>query len=183
MGNAYVFLAEGFEEIEALTVVDLLRRAGINTVTVSVTNDNMVTGSHSIPVLADTVFSDADLTDGVITILPGGMPGAVNLKEHKGLAELLKKRAEIGLPIAAICASPAVVLGPLGILKDKEATCYPGMEDTLFCKEIIKDQKTVISGNVITSRGPSTAMDLALNIIEILSGKEKREQIAKGLLL
>ncbi|MBQ9827698.1 MAG: DJ-1/PfpI family protein [Lachnospiraceae bacterium] len=181
MKKAYVFLAEGFEEVEALTCVDILRRAGVNAVTVSVSGDNEVTGSHRIPVVADCMF--ADITDDAdLLVLPGGMPGATNLRAHEGLCELLLKQEAEGRIVSAICASPAIVLGPLGLLKDREATCYPGMEGTLFCRETVKDKNVVVCNNVVTSRGPATAMDFALALTEALCGKEVKDKIAAGLL-
>ena len=181
MKKAYVFLAEGFEEVEALTCVDILRRAGVNAVTVSVSGDNEVTGSHRIPVVADCMF--ADITDDAdLLVLPGGMPGATNLRAHEGLCALLLKQEAEGRIVSAICASPAIVLGPLGLLKDREATCYPGMEGTLDCAKVVKDADVVISKNVVTSRGPATAMDFAIVLAELLCGADTSEKIAKGLL-
>ena len=182
MKKAYIFLAEGFEEVEALTAVDILRRAGVNAVTVSISGDNEVTGSHRIPVVADCVFGDIKNDEADLLVLPGGMPGATNLRAHKGLCSLLKKQAEDGKLVSAICASPAVVLGPVGLLKGHAATCYPGMEGTLDCDETVTDRPVVVSGNVVTSRGPATAMDFALSLTELLCGTEVKEKIAAGLL-
>ena len=128
MNRNYLFLAQGFEEIEALTVVDVLRRAGMDIKTVSVSSSEHVSGAHGIEVTADLLFDDSDYTDAEFLILPGGMPGSTNLYECEKLQQLLTSHASRGGKIAAICAAPAVVLAPLGLLKDKEATCYPGFD-------------------------------------------------------
>ena len=126
MKSSYLFLAPGFEEVEALTPVDVMRRAGIDVKTVSVTASRDVEGAHGVTVKADMTFDEADFSDCDWLVLPGGMPGATNLYECKPLCSLLLKHNAEGGHIAAICASPAVVLGGLGLLDGKEATCYPG---------------------------------------------------------
>ena len=130
MSRVYVFLADGFEEIEGLTVVDILRRAGVDTTTVSIMERRNVMGSHKIPVTADACFDEVDFSEGELLVLPGGMPGSKYLAEHKALGALLKDYAEHGRKVAAICAAPGV-LGGLGILKGKKAVCYPGFEEQL----------------------------------------------------
>ena len=127
MGTIYVFFADGFEEIEAITPVDVLRRAGLNVETVSVTDEEVVTGAHNIPVICDSCFQDCDFSDADLLLLPGGMPGAATLSEHEGLNRLLPGHVKEGKPVAAICAAP-MVLGKLGLLKGKRVTCYPGFE-------------------------------------------------------
>ena len=180
MSNVKVFLAEGFEEIEALSVVDFLRRADIEVDMVSILDELTVTGAHGIKVTADTTFnkmtSDADML-----VLPGGMPGTIYLKEHVGLKELLIKHNSEGKRIAAICAAPTV-LGSHGILKGHKAVCYPGMEDGLCC-EYAGEVKVVTDGNITTSKGPGTAIWFALELIELLKGKEVSEKIRKSLVL
>lgn len=134
MKKVVVFLADGFEEVEGLTVVDLLRRAGAVVETVSVMEKLQIDGAHGIQVEADELFEKAFFDDAELLVLPGGMPGTLHLKEHKGLADLLCKFNEKGKRIAAICAAPTV-FGALGLLKEKAACCYPGMEEQLNCKE------------------------------------------------
>ena len=128
MKKNYVFLADGFEEVEALTSVDVMRRAGMDVVTVSINEGLEVTGAHGVTVLADSLFEDQDYSDAEWLVLPGGVPGAPNLAAHEDLCTLLKAHDEQGGHIGAICASPAVVLAPLGILSQRHAVCYPGME-------------------------------------------------------
>ena len=128
MSRVYVFLADGFEEIEGLTVVDILRRAGVDTTMVSIMERRNVMGSHKIPVMADACFGEVDFSEGELLVLPGGMPGTNYLRDHEGLAELLKKQYEAGKWVAAICAAPSV-FGGLGFLKDRKATSYPGCLD------------------------------------------------------
>ena len=176
----YVHLADGFEEIEALTVVDLLRRAGIETETVSIMKRLPVKGSHGIKVIADLLFEDAVYSSCEIIVLPGGMPGAENLYEHEGLREKIYSFYNQEKWIAAICAAP-LVLGRAGILKGKKAASYPGFEKELDGAEIVTDP-VVSDQKIITSRGPATAMPFALKIIEELKGKEAADEIAKGLL-
>ena len=150
MSKVYVFLAEGFEEIEGLTVVDLLRRAGVETEMVSVMDGKQIKGSHGIKVTADSMFDDADFSDADILVLPGGMPGTLNLGNHTGLCEILKKHYEAGKMVAAICAAPSV-FGELGFLKGRIATCYPGFESKLE-GAIVCATKVAVDENVITSQ-------------------------------
>ena len=177
----YVHLADGFEEIEALTTVDLLRRAGIGTETVSVTGHLPVTGAHGVKVIADILFEDAVYSACEFIVLPGGMPGASNLDAHEGLREKILSFHNQGKPIAAICAAP-LVLGHAGVLAGKRATCYPGFEKELDGAELSEDP-VVRDGGIITSRGPATAMDFALTVIEELRGKDAADKIAADLLL
>ena len=151
MVKVYLFLANGFEEIEGLTVVDLLRRANIEIVMVSITGDLYVTGSHQITTKADVLFEKADYSDADMLVLPGGMPGTKYLSEHRGLDELLKQFFGKGKKLSAICAAPSV-LGAKGILKGKHATCYPGFEEALD-GAIVTNEAVVIDENIITSKG------------------------------
>jgi 4-methyl-5(b-hydroxyethyl)-thiazole monophosphate biosynthesis len=162
----YVMLADGFEEIEALTVVDVLRRVNIKTHTVSIGRDRAVTGAHNIPVAADLLISEADLEAADMIVLPGGMPGATNLYNNTILEKAINSMVLRRKWIAAICAAP-FILGKRGYLKGKEAICYPGFEKDLI-GAIIKDEKVVISDNFITSKGPGTALDFALAIVSVL---------------
>lgn len=176
----YLFLANGFEEIEALTVVDLLRRADLQIKTVSIMEDRLVYGAHGIGVEADILFDQGDYDRGAMLVLPGGMPGTTNLCNHRALNEELKKFYQAGKPVAAICAAP-MVLAKAGILKDHKATIYTGMEAELLEAEH-GEGNVVVSGNVITSKGPGTAMDFALAIIEYLKGRDAAAAIAGELL-
>lgn len=180
MKKTYLFLAEGFEEVEALTVVDLLRRAEIVCTTVSVTGECKVTGSHGITVFADRLFEDGTLSDADMLILPGGFPGYKNLAEHTGLKDLLFSYNKKEKFIAAICGAPSV-LGAYGLLEGRMATCYPGMEAQLLGATCIK-KKVVVDGHMITSRGVGTALDFAAAIIEKLAGLNKGCEIAESVL-
>ena len=178
----YVFLAEGFEEIEALTPVDYLRRAGIEVTTVSVTavNGRTVTGSHGIPVTADAALEELVIEDAPEALfLPGGMPGTKNLGASRKLCGLLTDRFEKGSLIAAICAAPSV-LGDLGILKGKKATCFPGFEDRLTGAEV--GGRAVLDGNVLTGCSAGAAEEFTLKFIEALRGKEAAEKIAAAVI-
>ncbi|MBN2484843.1 MAG: DJ-1/PfpI family protein [Bacteroidales bacterium] len=181
MKKAFVHFAEGFEEIEALTIVNVLRRAEIPTEMVSVTGVRQVAGAHGIKITTDVVFDDVDYTDSAIVILPGGMPGSKNLQEHKGLAEVLIAKAGNNEPLAAICAAP-MVLGGLGILKGKEAVCYPGFEQQLTGAKI-QAGSTTKAGNIITGRGPGAALNFSLEIVALLKGKQLADTLAKGMLV
>jgi len=171
----YVMLADGFEEIEALTVVDVLRRAGIEVNTVSVTGSKTVTGSHNIPVVSDILINDADLENAEMVVLPGGMPGTNNLYSSRELERAISHRVENNKWIAAICAAP-IILGRRGYLKGLEAVCYPGFESEL-AGAVIKNEKVVISNKIITSKGPGTALDFSFAIVSVL----KDEALAQKL--
>ncbi len=176
MSKVNVFFATGYEEVEALTVVDILRRAGIDTDMVSVTGDIVVTGSHNISVKMDKLFDEAEKNADMI-VLPGGIPGTPNLKAHSGLKQMIEEFCGAGKYIAAICAAPTV-FGGMGLLKDRHATCYPGMEDELCCAEALEDA-VVIDGNIITSRGLGTAIDFALALVGVLKDDETAEALAE----
>ncbi len=178
MPKALIILAEGFEEIEAVTPIDLLRRANIN-VTVAGLSSLQVQGARGrIKIIADTTLDKiSDIFD--IIILPGGMPGAENLSKSDKLKTILLNMHKTNKLIAAICAAPAVVLAPLGILNNKKATCFPGMENLFSPTTIFKEEAVVIDGNIITSRGAGTAFEFSLALIEILAGKQTRDQIAQ----
>lgn len=180
MSRVYVFLADGFEEIEGLTVVDILRRAGVGTTTVSIMRSRNVMGSHQIPVTADACFEEVDFSDGELLVLPGGMPGSKYLAEHEALGTLLKDYVENGKKVAAICAAPGV-LGGLGILQGKKAVCYPGVEEKLTGAEVLFDE-VVQDGNVTTSRGMGTAIPFALHLVSQLVSPEKAEELKKGII-
>ncbi len=181
MKKVALFLANGFEEIEALGTTDILRRAQIDVVTVSITNDKTVKGAHNIKVEADNTFSNIDFTDFDMLILPGGMPGAKNLNEHIELKNLLTEFNSKQKFIAAICAAP-MVLGGLGLLKNKRATCYPGFEPELI-GATITGENVVVDENIITGKGPGLVFDFGLRIVEQLLGLQVRREVQNGLLL
>lgn len=176
----YIFLAEGFEMIEALTVVDMLRRAGMEIHTVSISGTEMVTSSHNVAVKADMLFEDVDFAGADMLILPGGMPGTKHLGAHKALTEQLVHFHQEGRKLAAICAAPSV-LGELGILKGKRATCYPGFEDKLAGAEFVK-APAVVDGNIITGRGMGAAIDFASAIITDAMGQDRAKEIQAGIM-
>lgn len=180
MAKICVFTADGFEEIEGLTVVDLLRRAGAEVLMVSVKEGLTVKGAHNIELKADALFDEVCYEDVDILVLPGGMPGTLNLRNHEKLCGLLKEFAAKDKKIAAICAAP-MILGELGLLKGKKATCYPGFEDKLTEAELCTDRE-VRDGNITTSRGLGTAIPFALELISQLYGKEKAEEIKKSVI-
>ena len=179
MSKAYIFLADGFEEIEGLTVVDLLRRAGVEISMVSVMGRKSIAGSHKIMIEADQLFEESDFSDGEMFVLPGGMPGTLHLGAHKGLTELLKKADQEKKGIAAICAAPSV-LGDLGLLNGKKAVCYPGFEERLT-GAVVSNDPVVTDGHITTSRGMGTAIDFALELITRLCGPEKADELARGI--
>lgn len=167
----YLFLDNGFEEIEAITVVDLLRRADICLTTVSLTGKDLVLGAHNVGVEADCLFDNVDFSDAEMLILPGGQ---TQLGKHSGLCELLRQHNESNKMIAAICAAPAV-LGQLGILAGKQATCYPGFEAALG--ESYIGGLVVESKNIITAKGPGLASDFAFCLIEHIKGSDVADRV------
>lgn len=175
-----VFVADGLEEIEGLTVVDLLFRAGIPADTVSITADHAVTSSHEVHVVCDRSIFDEGFSfdDYDMLVLPGGMPGTLNLRASEPLCGALKRFAAEGRQVAAICAAPTV-LAELGILEGRRATCFPGMEDALVEHgATLATGSVVVDGNVMTSRGMGTAIDFGLKIVEHYLGQERAEALA-----
>ena len=179
MAKVYEFLANGFEDIEALAPVDILRRGGADIKTVSVTGSEFAESSHGVTLKADLRFEDADLRDADMLLLPGGMPGAQNLLEHRGVREALTAQCEAGKRIGAICAAP-MVLGNLGILKGKRATCYPGFEQYLEGAEYTHELVTV-DGNFITGEGPAAVLPYAYRILSFLKGEETARQVEEDM--
>ncbi|MCL2805988.1 MAG: DJ-1/PfpI family protein [Treponema sp.] len=181
MKKVIVLLADGFEDVEAVTPVDYLRRAGIEVVTASISGSLVVTSRWGgIRITADSILKEVLTENWDAVILPGGMPGAANLASSKETNVLLQKMSAAGKLICAICASPAVVLTPLGLLAGKNFTCYPGLEVT---DGNWLNEKTVIDGNIITSQGAGTAGHFAIAIIETLLDKPTAQKIAKTVLL
>jgi len=174
--KAVILLATGFEEIEAVSVIDILRRAGIEIIIAGADGIN-VTGSHGITVAADKRLSGLkpDYFDAVI--VPGGMPGALHLHNSGEVNEFIKAANSGGALIAGICAAPAVVLAPLGILDKKTATCYPGDQVDFGKTTRYKNKAVVIDGNIITSQGPGTAIEFGLAIVEKIIGKETAKKV------
>lgn len=183
MRESFVFLAEGFEEIEAISVIDILRRAGMPVRTVSITSALQVTGAHGISVTADTLYDNTLFSDPEWIIFPGGMPGATNLYEFAPIHGVIKNQMESPSGrIAAICASPGVVLGQLGALKGERFTCYPGFEE--MAKGGIHEQgRVVVSGKFVTANGPSSASLWALAIVGETIGAIEAEKVASGMLI
>lgn len=173
-----LFLADGFEEIEALTPVDVLRRAGIEVKTYSINGDLCVCGTHNIMVDADDVIENVEYDKIDAVILPGGMPGADNLENCEDVGEILQYAFQNGKLMCAICAAPKV-LGKLGYLQGKRATCFPGFEEYLNGANAT-GERVEVDGNVITSKGMGTAMDFSLAILEYLKGKEVADKMANS---
>ena len=182
MSKLLVMLAKGFEEVEALTVVDYLRRSGLEVVMVSITDDKLIQGSHGIKVMADLTMDELrDVSNYRGIIIPGGMGGAAALRDNSTVIELVQEFFKQNKLIAAICAGP-IVLGKAGILSNKSATCYPGFGSQLGAGKL-KEDIVVKDGNIITSRGPATTVYFALKIIEHLQGEDRKREIKKAILL
>ncbi|MDR1781125.1 MAG: DJ-1/PfpI family protein [Tannerella sp.] len=182
MKKAYLFLATGFEETEAVGTIDVLRRGGIDVVTVSITGETLVEGAHRITIEADTVlFEAAPFADADALILPGGGPGSRMLDSNATLKNLLDDYYSQGKLVAAICAAP-LVFGGMGLLKGKRATCYPGIEPELT-GAVITGEAATTDGNIITGKGPGLVFDFALAVLEYLCGKETALSVASDLLL
>lgn len=181
MKKAIVLLAKGFEEVEALTVVDVLRRGGVHCITCSITEEEEVLGSHSIHVKANNLLDKTDVDKYDAVVIPGGMPGSANLRDSEEVIKLVKKFNNENKLIAAICAGP-IVLAKAGIVNGKKITSYPGFEKELgevtYCEEIV-----IQDGNIITSRGPATSMYFAFKILENLADKETVENLKEAMLV
>ena len=181
MNSVVIFLVDGFEEIEALTVVDVLRRGGVDISTVSITGSLKVIGAHNIEVKADRAFNAHEDSLADMLILPGGGVGTDNLKAHQGVNALCESFIKADKYVAAICAAPSV-LGVKGLLKGVTAVCYPGFEPQLEGAEI-GTNKVEVDGKIITSKGPGTAMDFALTLLAVIKGKEVADNVKAGMLL
>ena len=175
-----VFLANGFEEVEAITPVDIMRRAGLDVRTVSIYDSPMVTGAHKVPIQADMVFCQVDFSQVDLIVLPGGLPGSTNLDACKPLCQAIKKHTEEGKPVAAICAAP-LVLGHLGLLVGRKATCYPGVEPELTgatCTGAMVE----VDGNIITGKGPAAAFEFGFTLVEQFKSPEATLLLRDGML-
>ena len=181
MKKIAVFLANGFEEIEAISIIDVLRRASFDVTTVSINSSAQVTGSHNITILTDNIFESMEFDSFDMLVLPGGMPGAKNLNEHDGLKKLILQFNESEKYLGAICAAP-MVFGQLGILKNKNATCFPGFENYLNDAKVTGASKEV-AGNIVTGKGAGVAIEFALQIVEILKDKKSAEELAKRMVV
>ncbi len=167
----YVFLAEGFEEVEALAPVDLLRRSGIDVKTVGI-NSNIIRGSHAIPVITDLDINEIEPDKSIeMIVLPGGMPGTLNLEANKKVLSFIDYCCENDIYISAICAAPSI-LGHKGILKGKKATCFPGFEKELDGATVLPDL-VVNDGKITTAKGAGAAVKFGLKLVSLLAGKEK----------
>lgn len=176
----YVFLATGCEEVEALAPVDVMRRAGVECKTVSITGDRTVVSSHNIPIVADNVIAEIDFGKADMIVLPGGLPGATNLDACEPLREGIMNLYNGGRWLAAICAAP-LVYGHLGILDGRKATCYPGFEKEL--KGATYTGKPVeVDGQFITGFGPAAAFELGYTILEALGYKDKADALREGMM-
>jgi len=179
MAKAVVLLADGFEEVEAVTSIDFLARAGIE-VTVAGVTGMTVTGAHGLAVRADRHISRCKGPFDAV-VVPGGMPGAKNIAESKGAVALIRSVKDSGGLVAAICAAPAVVLAPNGFLDGKRATCYPGYEKE-FKNSSFSEERVVVDGKVVTSRGPGTAAEFAIKVIELVAGAAAAGEIRSATL-
>lgn len=180
MAKILIPLAEGFEEIEAVTNIDVLRRAGLDVITAGIGSKN-IEGDHGIKVEADTVISEIDTADLDAVVLPGGMPGAANLRDSNELRNIIKKLNEENKLCAAVCAAP-IVLEAAGILDGKKATSYPGFDkDMPSCN--YQEDRVVIDGNLITGRGAGVAVEFAMTLVEYLLDKETKEELQKSMLV
>ena len=179
--RALVPIADGSEEIEAVCIIDILRRAGMEVVVASV-DDLQITASRGVKLMADAFITECTEETFDLIALPGGIPGAEHLRDSTELVGMLKKQKQAGRLYAAICASPAVVFQPHGLLAGKKATCHPGRINSLENKEAV-DSRVVVDGNCITSQGPGTAMEFALKLVELLLGREKMEEVEGPLVM
>ena len=177
----YIHLATGFEEIEAVTIGDILRRGNVPVQYISLTGSQLVSGSHGIALQAELTWESADYENCSMIALPGGMPGTRHLAEHQGLLERIREFHSQGKWVTALCAAP-LVLAEAGILKGKKATIYPGMEEELG-DALVREERVVRDGHIITSRGPGTAMEFALALLEAMADPETSQRVRSGLVM
>lgn len=175
----YVFLANGFEECEALAPIDILRRAGLEVMTVGV-NDKTAYGSHNIPVVCDITIDEATFDDLEAIILPGGMPGTINLENNQTVQDFIDYSNQNGLLIGAICAAPSI-LGHKGLLNDKKATCYPGFEKELI-GAAVSSRQVVRDENIITAKGAGAAFEFGFELLSYLEDEDEAEKLKKQMM-
>ena len=180
MAKVYEFLATGFEDIEALTTVDVLRRAGHEVVTLSISDEREVVSAHGVTILADGLLADADLSDADLLLLPGGMPGSSNLNESAEVHQALEAHAARRGYIGAICAAPMVLVSA-GLLDGRRATCYPGFENYFPAMSIYTGEVVCHDGNIITANGPAAALPYAYTLLARLTNDETAQAIAEGM--
>ena len=174
MDKVFIFLTTGFEEIEALATIDILRRGGVNIQSVSLTGEKTVTGGRQISVIADCLFEEVNFADAIMLILPGG-PGTAKMNEHEGLKQMIRSFAGEGKLLAAICAAP-MIFGGLGLLQNKKATCYPGYEKYLTGAHT-SEAPVIVDGNITTGRAAGYTFDFALELLSQLKGNEAARKI------
>ena len=176
----YVFLATGFEDIEAIAPVDIMRRAGLEVQTVSITGESVVTSAHGVGIASDILLSDVDFSGAEMLVLPGGLPGSTNLDACQPLTSAIKRHFEAGRAIAAICAAP-LVFGHLGLLQGRRATCYPGVEGELkgatYTAAIVEQD-----GNIITGKGPAAAFEFGYTIVDFFLGEGASMPLRQGMI-
>jgi len=176
----YVFLATGFEDIEAIAPVDIMRRAGLEVQTVSITGESVVTSAHGVGITSDILLSDVDFAGAEMLVLPGGLPGSTNLDACQPLTSAIKRHFEAGGAIAAICAAP-LVFGHLGLLQGRRATCYPGVEGELkgatYTAAIVEQD-----GNIITGKGPAAAFEFGYTIVDFFLGEGASMPLRQGMI-
>lgn len=175
-------IADGTEELEAVAIIDVLRRAGTNVNVASVSGNKQITASRGMVIVADNLIQDSLNQDYDLVVLPGGIPGAENLRDSFELKGLLKRQYEKNLLYGAICASPAVVLEHHGLLENRRATCHPAFAPQLTNQDKISSP-VLVDGNCVTSQGAGTAIDFALTLVELLFDRNKRQEVASGMVL
>ena len=180
--NALVILADGCEETEAVTIVDVLRRGGIDVTTASLSGDTRVVGAHNVAILADAPFAPETAADYDAVALPGGMRCMEALRSRAYVLAALRSAAAAGRIVAALCASPAV-LGAAGLLEDRRYCCYPGIEAQIADGVYVPEAAAVSDGNIVTGAGPGTAAAFSLDLLEALAGRETRDKVAAAMLL
>jgi len=179
--RALIAIADGVEDLETVTLLDVLRRAEIEVVLASIESRRMIICAHGARLTADAMLADVLAQDFDLIVLPGGMPGAQRLADHQPLAERVREQAAAGKLFAAICAAPALALQGYGVLKQRQMTCYPAFSERLSGCTFV-DQPVVVDGNCITSQGPGTVLAFALTLVEQLCGKPRRSEVAKAML-
>lgn len=181
LNTSLIFLANGFEEIEALATADIMRRAGMPVTLVSLDATNQVTGANDITVVADTNINDLQADEFEWLVVPGGIPGAHNVAANEKAMNMLSKQFEAGKKIAAICAAPGVVLAPLGILDGRSATCYPGFDEFFPSSCKYTGSRVEVDSNLITANGPGAAMLFGYAIVSNTLGEDAAQQLQAGM--